>query len=157
MDFGQSFDELITASLRCLGENENAFQEELYRKQHGLMKSASIDEFLHSYRPQITHVQNFLASDGEPFPIVDFETMSNTKEHDISSYAIQTVSSGQPTGKAQNLSNNPGNIGITLKQSTSTVRKRSGVRLSSEIKLERRREQNREAQRRRREKLMLRL
>ncbi len=157
MVFGhKSFEDLIAASLRCLGEDENALEEQLYRKQKDLMELSSIDEFLHFYRPQTSHVLNFIACIEERscYPTLNFDTIGYTSEHYATTSTIQILSTCQNPVANPPASNMRENIGISIDKLTSRIRMRCNTRLSAEFKLERRREQNREAQRRRREKRM---
>ena len=140
-------------------------------------KSASVDDFLHRYRPQLSHVQEFLVCSADPFdpPSTGFHAQAIQASKQAAFVLEQSEQSCAGSVKPSHLgfarlsrsmdrdpapmlkSSVLGNHDVTyvvLGPQTARISKQASDQLTESGKAERRRDQNREAQRRFRERQM---
>ena len=151
-----SFDELMAASLISLGEDDTFLQ---FRKSNAGFpgREKSIDEFLHNYRPKSVDLRDFMTCNGESwqdtFTSLQSDAMDHAQCNTFSSSAPEICRNREknqsPPSAAQK------STCLSTKQQHAAIRKRPYIKLPAEKKMERRKEQNREAQRRFRERHLL--
>ena len=140
-----------------------------YPKSQQEINDESIDEFLNDYRPQLMDVRKFMVCPEELE--MDLERVSEAQFEDLNWTAFEFSSAGSglnlsnilepPANKANQCAQS--SLGTAIEkvlekscpQQTTPIRKRVYNKLSAEKKAERRKVQNREAQRRFREKQLL--
>ena len=139
-------------------------------------KSVSIDDFLHCYRPRPCHVQHFLACCGAPFDAlksvhaqtintsqVNFsleQNAANALPLSIKSSDLRSIQPSQSKERGPAYMDNCLELGQraakhpAVSKQAVRISKQASAQLTASGKAERRRDQNREAQRRYRERQM---
>ena len=157
-----SFDELMAASLISLGEDDIFLQ---FRKSNAGFsgREKSIDEFLHNYRPKLVDLRDFMTFTGpgeiwqDTFTSLQFDAMDHAQCMALqSSFTFSTpeICRNREKNQPEPLTAQKSTC-LSTKQQHAAIRKRPYIKLPAEKKMERRKEQNREAQRRFRERHML--
>ena len=160
-----SFDELMAASLISLGEDDIFLQ---FRKSNAGFsgREKSIDEFLHNYRPKLVDLRDFMASPGascqDAFTSMQFDALDHAQCMSLqSSFTFSVSEKCSTVTELKREKNQPApsaaqkSTCLSTKQQHAAIRKRPYIKLPAEKKMERRKEQNREAQRRFRERHLL--
>ena len=160
-------EEPLAANLSCIVENFGISDVEQNCQHADSMVFGSIDDFLHFFRPHRNHVHDFIACMGdEPYESsacqVDmghefhWKQINSKPNHAASSSSDPSQMSGLTGIAFQSRVSAPhANGTLYPKQSKIKRIRQSNTKLSAERRLERRRDQNREAQRRFRVKRLL--
>ena len=160
-----SFEDLIAASLDCLGRGDDVFNARQISVPKSLAETVSVDEFLYSYRPKPVHVHEFFLRIGESTESApgfrtanmafDMRSVQNITAIPRSAATPPDKGPFKHTVQARHLPEEKSRRPLGQPTAGAGISKREHARLSADSKLERRREQNREAQRRLRDRRML--